>query len=54
MEFSSKLLENAVNEVSQLPRIGKHTELRLVLYLLRQPNVNVTFVQCFIENEGRH
>ncbi|MFP2996561.1 recombination mediator RecR [Spongiivirga sp. MCCC 1A20706] len=37
MEFSSKLLENAVNEVSMLPGIGKRTALRLVLHLLRQP-----------------
>jgi recombination protein RecR len=37
MEFASKLLENAVNEVSQLPGIGKRTALRLVLHLLRQP-----------------
>lgn len=37
MEFSSKLLEDAVNEVSQLPGIGKRTALRLVLHLLRQP-----------------
>ncbi|MEZ4782270.1 MAG: hypothetical protein R2816_12185 [Flavobacteriaceae bacterium] len=38
MEFSSKLLQNAVNEMSQLPGIGKRTALRLVLHLLRQPN----------------
>lgn len=37
MDFSSKLLENAVNEMSQLPGIGKRTALRLVLHLLRQP-----------------
>jgi recombination protein RecR len=37
MEFSSKLLENAVNEVSRLPGIGKRTALRLVLHLLKQP-----------------
>ncbi|MDA8874623.1 recombination mediator RecR [uncultured Winogradskyella sp.] len=37
MEFSSKLLESAVNEMSQLPGIGKRTALRLVLHLLRQP-----------------
>jgi len=37
MEFSSKLLENAVAEMSQLPGIGKRTALRLVLHLLRQP-----------------
>lgn len=37
MEFSSKLLQNAVNEVAQLPGIGRRTALRLVLHLLRQP-----------------
>lgn len=37
MEFSSKLLENAVYEVSLLPGIGKRTALRLVLHLLNQP-----------------
>ena len=37
MEFSSKILENAVNEVSRLPGIGKRTALRLVLHLLKQP-----------------
>ena len=38
MNFSSKLLENAVNEMSQFPGIGKRTALRLVLFLLQQPN----------------
>lgn len=37
MDFPSKLLENAVNEMAQLPGIGKRTALRLVLHLLRQP-----------------
>ena len=37
MDFSSKLLESAVYEVSQLPGIGKRTALRLVLHLLKQP-----------------
>lgn len=37
MEFSSKLLSDAVHEMSQLPGIGKRTALRLVLHLLRQP-----------------
>ncbi len=37
MEFSSKLLERAVNEMSQLPGIGKRTALRLILHMLRQP-----------------
>lgn len=37
MDFSSKLLEQAVTEMSQLPGIGKRTALRLVLHLLKQP-----------------
>lgn len=37
MNFSSKLLENAVYEISQLPGIGKRTALRLALHLLKQP-----------------
>ena len=38
MEFSSKLLEKAVNEMALLPGVGKRTALRLVLHLLRQPH----------------
>lgn len=34
MNFSSRLLENAVNEFSSLPGIGQKTALRLVLHLL--------------------
>ncbi|MDO9261287.1 MAG: recombination mediator RecR [Flavobacteriaceae bacterium] len=37
MNFSSKILEDAVNEISHLPGIGKRTALRLVLHLLKQP-----------------
>lgn len=37
MDFSSKLLENAVYEIAQLPGIGKRTALRLALHLLREP-----------------
>lgn len=36
MNFPSKLIENAVNEISRLPGIGKKTALRLVLHLLKQ------------------
>lgn len=36
MIFSSSLLENAVNEFSKLPGIGKKTALRLVLHLLKK------------------
>jgi recombination protein RecR len=36
MQFSSALLETAVNEFARLPGIGKKTALRLVLHLLKQ------------------
>jgi recombination protein RecR len=36
MEFSSKLIENAVNDFARLPGVGKKTALRFVLHLLRQ------------------
>ena len=40
MEYPSKLLENAVNEIAQLPGIGKRTALRLALHLLKHPKEN--------------
>ena len=44
MDFSSKLLENAVNEMAQLPGIGKRTALRMVLHLLKQPKEQTTYL----------
>ena len=44
MEFSSKILEKAVEEMSQLPGIGKRTALRLVLHLLKQPKEQTDFL----------
>lgn len=44
MDFSSKILENAVNEVSRLPGIGKRTALRLVLHLLKQPKETTKYL----------
>ena len=41
MIFSSLLLENAVNEFSKLPGIGKKTALRLVLHLLKKDKADV-------------
>src|SRR5215203_1675988 len=41
MQFSSSLLENAVNEFAKLPGIGKKTALRLVLHLLKQESDDV-------------
>jgi recombination protein RecR len=41
MQFSSVLLENAVQAFSKLPGIGKKTALRLVLHLLKQDDATV-------------
>jgi recombination protein RecR len=41
MQFSSTLLENAVNAFAKLPGIGKKTALRLVLHLLKQDPADV-------------
>ncbi|HWA34593.1 MAG TPA: recombination mediator RecR [Cyclobacteriaceae bacterium] len=41
MEYPSKLIEDAVNEVAKLPGIGKKTALRLVLHLVKE-NANST------------
>jgi recombination protein RecR len=50
MEFSSKLIEKAVNEMSQLPGIGKRTALRLVLHLLKQPKEQTGFLSQALLN----
>lgn len=42
MNFSSKLLENAVNEFSRLPGVGQKSALRLVLHILNQSEQDVT------------
>lgn len=39
MDFSSRYLEKAVEEIGGLPGIGKKTALRLALYLLRSETV---------------
>ncbi|MEA1786250.1 recombination mediator RecR [Arenibacter sp. GZD96] len=49
MDFSSKLLESAVYEMSQLPGIGKRTALRLVLHLLKQPPSQTTHLAQSLE-----
>lgn len=47
--FSSLLLENAVNEFTKLPGIGRKTALRLVLHLLKQSEHDVdVFGNTFI------
>ena len=41
MNFSSKLIENAVNALSSMPGIGKRTALRLVLNLIKKQKEEV-------------
>ena len=50
MNFSSKLLEQAVHEMSQLPGIGKRTALRLVLHLLKRPKEQTSYLTKALEN----
>ena len=49
MNFSSKLIEEAVNEFSKLPGVGKRTALRFVLHLMKQDHTEVVqFGNSFI------
>jgi recombination protein RecR len=41
MNFSSKVIENAVNELSKFPGIGKKTALRMVVHLVKTDEINV-------------
>tara|TARA_A100001015_G_scaffold254001_1_gene294544 strand:- start:32 stop:571 length:540 start_codon:yes stop_codon:yes gene_type:complete len=50
MDFPSKILENAVNEISQLPGIGKRTALRLALHILKQPEEKIDFLADSIKS----
>jgi len=48
--YSSRLLENVVNEFSKLPGIGKKTALRMALHLLKQDEESVRqFGQAVIQ-----
>ena len=50
MNFSSKLVENAVNQLSSLPGIGKKSALRLVLHMIKQEKQNINqFGNSFID-----
>ena len=50
MDFKSKLLNDAVDQMATLPGVGKRTALRLVLHLLDQINDDVKkFSNSFIK-----
>jgi recombination protein RecR len=40
LDYPSRLIENAVNQIAKLPGIGKKTALRLVLHLIREKQEN--------------
>lgn len=49
-EFASQLLDNAVNQISRLPGIGRKTALRLALHILRQePEMGIDLGQSIID-----
>lgn len=50
MNFSSKLIESAVNAFAGLPGIGKKTALRLVLHLVKQPpEISGQFAEAIVQ-----
>ena len=54
MEYPSKLIEEAVNQISKLPGIGKKTALRLVLYLIKSKEENTLLLTESINNLRAH
>lgn len=50
MQFHSRLIEEAVDQMASLPGIGKKTALRLVLHLLkREPEAVERFTRAFTD-----
>jgi recombination protein RecR len=49
MNFPSKLIENAVEELAKLPGIGRKTALRLVLHLLKSENESTRALATALE-----
>ena len=50
MAYSSKLIEQAITEVSKLPGIGKKSALRIVLHLLRQEPIETNLLAKGLED----
>lgn len=44
MQFTSQIVENAVDALSSFPGIGKRTALRLVMHLMNRPEQEVTHI----------
>ncbi len=50
MDYPSKLIEEAVNQVAKLPGIGKKTALRLVLHLIKEKEVSTYALTEALQN----
>ncbi len=49
MQYSSKIIEQAVDAFSQLPGVGKKTALRYVLHLIKQNHDDTTYLSSIIQ-----
>jgi recombination protein RecR len=54
VEYPSKLIEEAVNQISKLPGIGKKTALRLVLHLIKERPENTFALSEALTNLRAH
>lgn len=50
MDYPSRLIENAVNQIAKLPGIGKKTALRLALHLIRDKEENTVALTEALNN----
>ncbi len=50
MDYPSKLIEEAVNQVAKLPGIGKKTALRLVLHLIKEKELSTYALTEALQN----
>jgi recombination protein RecR len=50
MEYPSKLIEEAVNQIARLPGIGRKTALRLVLHLIKDKKENTSSLTEALNN----
>ncbi len=50
MDYPSRLIENAVNQIAKLPGIGKKTALRLALHLIRDTEENTVALTEALNN----
>ncbi|MCE3260196.1 MAG: recR, partial [Bacteroidetes bacterium] len=49
MEFSSKIIEQAVDAFSKLPGVGKKTALRFVLHVIKQEKAEADQLSAIIQ-----